>query len=746
MDRIPSANLLPTLLTFLLLQGVLNVQTRSLVGSGNQVFQSKDDANIQNRIIALLLHKNIIPDQEDMIGLELGSRIAELQEQLHHSNKTFCGVTRESESMLFILLLFQLASLLPLGHFCPSGCVCVSDGGVKCTGAITDIPPVDANHTYLLRLNDTSIKILKAQSIQHLTLLLRFSITHSSLDTIHAEAFYGASQLRSIMLSYNALSVLPAGVFSRLGNLEQLRLEGNQLASLSADIFQGLVNLTELNLSKNQIAKLDANVFQGMTSLNDLNLSGNLLWKLPQTLFHNLVQLKSLILYSNQLETLEQGSFDHLPKLLVLMLNKNKIQEIPPQLFWRIPSLLTLTLSNNQLQYLPAESFYFLPSITKLTLYNNPLISLPEQLMGHMPRLQELYLYNTNLSTVPWNLFANMTGLRSLNFHYNEKLSSLPRDLFCCQPNLQKLSLKYNNLQHLHPDQFSQLVSLKILLLNDNALQSLSSRIFRNLPNLAKLELSHNHLSYLPGDVFEGANSLQSVTLGHNRLDCVCSIMDFVEWINKNQRVVTDLNDVLCDEPYHLQNHKLVSLTYDHLRCGITTTLTRHEFVTTASVIHSETTVPLRLQHPPYPSTTRSSQARQDTSISTVFPSTPSSDSSFSPHSSAETSPSTPLTEEPFYVAIDAFYDTVVFDSCPNIVHSNRYKGWVYLWTVPATGLYGGLLLALHIVLIATGVILIVASAYALYRLNKVVWELGTAVTRNQTIIAKRLPSFKGKR
>uniref|UniRef100_A0AAR2LJ74 Urotensin 2 domain containing n=1 Tax=Pygocentrus nattereri TaxID=42514 RepID=A0AAR2LJ74_PYGNA len=67
MDRIPSANLLTTLLTFLLLQGVLNVQTRSLVG--NQVFQSKDDANIPNRIIALLLHNNIIPDQEDVIGM-----------------------------------------------------------------------------------------------------------------------------------------------------------------------------------------------------------------------------------------------------------------------------------------------------------------------------------------------------------------------------------------------------------------------------------------------------------------------------------------------------------------------------------------------------------------------------------------------------------------------------------------------------------------------------------------------------
>ncbi|XP_066503358.1 urotensin 2 domain containing [Hoplias malabaricus] len=81
MDRIPSVNLLPTLLAFLLLNCVLHVHLRSLAGpAGNQVFSSKDDGSIQNRIIALLLHKNQIPDQEDMPGLELANRIAELQE------------------------------------------------------------------------------------------------------------------------------------------------------------------------------------------------------------------------------------------------------------------------------------------------------------------------------------------------------------------------------------------------------------------------------------------------------------------------------------------------------------------------------------------------------------------------------------------------------------------------------------------------------------------------------------------
>ncbi|KAI4899980.1 hypothetical protein NFI96_001448 [Prochilodus magdalenae] len=611
-------------------------------------------------------------------------------------------VKHMSDSMWLVLLLLQLASLLPLGLFCPSHCMCFPEGRVRCTGAITDIPPMEASHTFLLSLNNVSMKILKAQSLQPLSLLLRLRITYSLLDTIHPEAFYSSPQLRSVMLSNNALSVLPLRVFSRLGNLEQLFLDGNQLASLSADTFEGLGNLTELDLSKNQITQLDENVFQNMLNLNYLNLAANLLRSFSRTLFRNLDQLKSLILYSNQLETLEEGSFDGVPNLLTLMLNKNQIREIPPRVFWRMPSLLTLTMSGNQLQYLPAESFYFLQNLTKLTIFNNPLLSLPDQLVGYMPRLQELYLYNTNLSTVPWNLFANMTGLKILNFHLNEKLSSLPRNLFCCLPNLEKLSLKSNHLQHLHPDQFSKLRDLKILLLNENVLQSLPAKIFHNLPHLSKLELSHNSLSYLPGDVFVEANSLQSLTLGHNRWDCVCSIVDLVEWIKGNQKVVTDLEDVLCHGPHDLQNHKLISLTHDSLHCGITTASNRYDFVMTEV-------------------------------------------SYFPPLRSTEKVQSTSLTKEPFY-KINEFYDTVVFDSCPNIVHSNRYKGWVYLWTIPATGLYSGLLLALHIVLIATGVILIVASAYVLYRLNKVVWELGTAVTRNQTIIAKRLPSFKGKR
>ncbi|KAK1805732.1 hypothetical protein P4O66_001996 [Electrophorus voltai] len=618
--------------------------------------------------------------------------------------------------MWFILLLFQLALSLHLGLLCPSSCLCEPNGEVKCRGPVTDIPPLKANQTVRLILNATLIQILNARSLESLTLLLRLGITHSSLRTIHPEAFHSAPQLRSLKLSSNALTVLPPRVFIRLRNLEQLHLNGNLLTSLSMDTFEGLANLTELDISKNQIAKLDASVFQHMKNLISLNLAGNVLRKLPQMVFHNLMHLKSLLLYLNQLETLEEGCFDHLHRMLVLMLHRNQIREIPPRVFWHMPALLTLTLSGNELRYIPGESLYYLPNLTKLTLYKNPLLSLPDQLVGHMPRLQELYLYDTNLTTVPQNLFANMTGLRMLNLHFNKKLSFLPKHLFCCLPNLQKLSLKNNNLQSLHEDQFSTLTNLRILLLSNNKLQSLPTTIFQNLQNLAELELGNNLLRYITGNVFAGAHVLQSITLGGNRWNCICRILDIVEWISENQKLVTDLDVVVCHEPYYLKNHPLVSITYASVQC--------HVPPTTAAATPLKRILPLSSTITGITTKPHTSTSGPNTVLTQIR----------SLHSALYSSPSSPITTKVFHVNTEsgisrAFYETVVIDNSPDIVHNNRHLGWVYLWTVPDPGLYNTLLMSLYVAFVVTGVILIVACAYELYRLNKVMWELDGLAT-----------------
>ncbi|KAI7791374.1 urotensin 2 domain containing precursor, partial [Triplophysa rosa] len=79
-DVVPSGSFLPRFLAFILLISALDIQTGSLASPVNQIYRSMDDSNIQNQIVAFLLRKNVLPArEEEAIGLELASKIAELQ-------------------------------------------------------------------------------------------------------------------------------------------------------------------------------------------------------------------------------------------------------------------------------------------------------------------------------------------------------------------------------------------------------------------------------------------------------------------------------------------------------------------------------------------------------------------------------------------------------------------------------------------------------------------------------------------
>ncbi|KAG7261634.1 hypothetical protein CRUP_038356 [Coryphaenoides rupestris] len=343
-------------------------------------------------------------------------------------------------------------------HSCPVGCLCHPNGAVSCTGLnLMDVPKPMPSLTYLLQLNDTNINVLNTQSLRNLTLVLRFSLTYSPLDTIHPLAFHVAPQLKSVQLSNNKLSTLPAKVFSPLASLEQLYLGANQLETISVETLAGLTQLLKLDLNRNRIWRLDAGVFDQLSNLTFLNLGGNSIRELPPTIFHSLSRLRQLMLYTNQLETLDADLFSHLPELADLRIHSNRITRLAPKVFWSLGNLQKLSLSNNQLQGVPEKSFYHMPKLSKLTLYKNPLLSLPVLVMGHTPLIQEFYLYSTNLTTVPGNLFSNMTGLLQLNLCLNFQLRELPPELFHDLPKLVKLSIERNDIRVLHPEQFSSL-------------------------------------------------------------------------------------------------------------------------------------------------------------------------------------------------------------------------------------------------------------------------------------------------
>ncbi|XP_052376782.1 urotensin-2B-like [Oncorhynchus keta] len=100
MDSFVSVNYWLGLLAFLLLQGVVSVEGRSIFNpgesaglvnecvcrfpptySGNHVYTQRGDTDAQNKILALLLHRSLEPiERNDSLGLEFANKLAELKE------------------------------------------------------------------------------------------------------------------------------------------------------------------------------------------------------------------------------------------------------------------------------------------------------------------------------------------------------------------------------------------------------------------------------------------------------------------------------------------------------------------------------------------------------------------------------------------------------------------------------------------------------------------------------------------
>uniref|UniRef100_A0A3P8W4H8 Uncharacterized protein n=1 Tax=Cynoglossus semilaevis TaxID=244447 RepID=A0A3P8W4H8_CYNSE len=65
MDKSTILNHSLGLLGLFLLQGVLTVDGRSTFNPGNHIFYQNEDTDTQNKILALLLHKSVIPVGKD---------------------------------------------------------------------------------------------------------------------------------------------------------------------------------------------------------------------------------------------------------------------------------------------------------------------------------------------------------------------------------------------------------------------------------------------------------------------------------------------------------------------------------------------------------------------------------------------------------------------------------------------------------------------------------------------------------
>ncbi|XP_047442042.1 leucine-rich repeat neuronal protein 1 [Mugil cephalus] len=325
-------------------------------------------------------------------------------------------------------------------------------------------------------------------------------------------------QARTVDCNELHLHTLPDNISQ---HTQVLLLQSNNISSIN-DELQSLINLTELDLSQNHFTQVSS---MGLASLT---------------------HLVTLYLEENQVEELEDFGLRNLSSLEELYINHNHISSIGPRAFSGLAKLLRLHLNSNRLVAIDSRWFQSLPSLEILMIGENPILGLEEKNFLPLSRLHSLVLAGMGLASVPSAAFLGLDDLESLSF-YDNQLRSVPRDALSMLPNLKFLDLNRNPISRVQQGDFQNLQHLEELSLNNmEDLLMLDRWSFQNLPELSKLELSNNpRLSYVHPETFSDLSSLRTVLLHNNQLSLVSG--DVLSSLPSLEEVSLHSNPLRCD-------------------------------------------------------------------------------------------------------------------------------------------------------------------------------------------------------
>ena len=330
-----------------------------------------------------------------------------------------------------------------------------------------------------------------------------------------------------------------------------LYLENNRIEYLLDGAFLMTPSLLILNLRNNQLTLLDSSVFTGLHRLQDLNLSKNqlIVFKVVTGMNNTLFNLRTLDLSWNQLQIVPRNISQYAPNLQLLNLQGNLITSaFLDASYTSLTTLRHLDLSRNMLHSLQASSLDSIRNsgIEILQLSSCSLSSLERGVFRGMWNLTSLSLAgNVDLDkgqlTGALQGFTNHSQLAYLDLR-DLRLTNITKDMIAHLLSLEVLDLSNNSIEtveigtlsglaklhtlYLHINKLTwlnetgDLVSLRRLNLSSNKLQHI---IVSPLQDLEYLDVSFNELSSLPDGWMTEAETVREVNLSHNRLKSISS-------------------------------------------------------------------------------------------------------------------------------------------------------------------------------------------------------------------------------
>ncbi|XP_078541730.1 podocan-like protein 1 isoform X2 [Lissotriton helveticus] len=481
-------------------------------------------------------------------------------------------------------------SITPRNHIthCPANCTCALADSVDCSGVnLLTFPRNISQSVQHLFLQNNQLEEIPYDELSRLSSLKTLNLhnNHLSSDGLPNEEFQLLENLQYIYLANNKLTVAPrflpstlqitdlaANMLTKiypltLGQKPFLRsvyLHNNQLTDegLPSNAFNGSEYINTLILSNNHLSQVPSNMprslirlhlqynrisripkgsLSSQSELREIYLQNNILSSdgLDSATFSKLKGLEYLDLSSNQLTEIPSGLP---PNIVILHLGKNLITTIPKSVVSGIRNLEYLLLQNNRLKAggVHGDAFLNLRNLHTLHLYNNQLDHIPP---GLPKRARSLMILHNHISEIRLNDFAATYHILELNLSYNSLYSArIHRLAFRKLRKLENLDMSGNFLTFI-PTGLP--LSLEVLTLKRNQINSLSQEALANLTQLRELHLAHNRLqvgAITPG-TWQQLQRLKTLDLGSNELSYV----------------PPDLPESL--ESLHLQNNRIASIS-----------------------------------------------------------------------------------------------------------------------------------------------------------------------------------------
>lgn len=282
----------------------------------------------------------------------------------------------------------------------------------------------------------------------------------------------GIESTQTLTLTSQSDQTIVRQHLSGLKNLTHLSINGFGLSNVRDDFFDDVTNITLLDIRANNI-NFPSKIFDKLTQLRFLELGFNLS-QLDDGIFRNQKNLRILNLWGNNLRNLSKNAFEGISSEIELDLSNNRIETMQPDIFVHLTNMTVINLSSNEFESLPEGLFEHNRNLRHIRLMNNrvTLKALPKRFLANLKKLEEVSI-QCNLSVLPEDTFAGSSNLKILHLQ-NNALEKIPAGLLQSQHQLEELDLSDNEIITLDDQLFSKTSSLKILRLSQNRLTTIS--------------------------------------------------------------------------------------------------------------------------------------------------------------------------------------------------------------------------------------------------------------------------------